>query len=499
MEDNNKELEDNNKELPKTPDTKEDPAQKASIKELFAKVIAEIKDLFSLHLDTDEAGTIESIKKSIDFRGGNLWSLIFACLIASIGLNNNSAAVIIGAMLISPLMGPIVGVGYSIGTNDFDTLKHSFRNLSLSVLVSVGAAMIYFWLSPLKEITPELEARTYPSIYDVLIAVFGGAVGIVASSRKDRGNAIPGVAIATALMPPLCTIGYGLATGNWMFAAGAFYLFFINSVFIAFTATIFVRSLHFPKKQFLDAGREKRVKLIIGAIVILTIIPSLITAYNVVQEAVFISRAKQFVSQKFTFSQSTVVQTKYEYGSDISYIEVTLLGKPLDNTTLTSIRSDMGTSTYNLYKTELVIHQNDDIYAQLRNSQQQNKGFDVTMIQDILDEKRKIITSKDELISQLQSELIKLRQHDIQAHKQSKPVDKISKKLFVLFPEVERFAYNEAIKANLDSMGVSMDTIPTAIIQWNGRKFRDGDRLKIERYLKLEMGLDTLELVAYPK
>lgn len=488
-------MEEQNKELAENPEIKETTKQKSNIKELFYKVIDEAKDLFSLHLDTDEAGTIESIKKSIDFRGGNLWSLIFACLIASIGLNNNSAAVIIGAMLISPLMGPIVGVGYSIGTNDFETLKHSFRNLGLSVLVSVVAAMIYFWLSPLKELTPQLEARTYPSIYDVLIAVFGGAVGIVASSRKDRGNAIPGVAIATALMPPLCTIGYGLAIGNWIYAIGAFYLFFINSVFIAFTAALFVRSLHFPKKQFLDEAREKRVKLMIAVIVVLTIIPSLITAYNMVQEAVFISRAKQFVAQKFKFTESNVIQTKYEYGSDTSYIEVSILGKPLDLPTQIGIRSDMSTA-YGLYNTQLIIHQSDDIYAQLRNSQQ-NKGFDVTMIEDILDEKRKIIMSKDELISQLQTELIRLRQHDIQTHKQSKPIGEISKKLFVLFPEVERFGYNEAIKANLDSMGVYMDTIPTALIQWNGRRFRDEDKLKIQNYLKLEMSLDTLDLVAY--
>ncbi|MCP4441143.1 MAG: DUF389 domain-containing protein [Aureispira sp.] len=492
-------MEENNNDLNETPEIKEEVHHRPTIKELFDKVIEEAKELFSLHLDTDEAGTIESIKKSIDFRGGNLWSLIFACLIASIGLNNNSTAVIIGAMLISPLMGPIVGVGYSIGTNDFETLKHSFRNLGLSVVVSVVAAMIYFWLSPLKELTPELEARTYPSVYDVLIAVFGGAVGIVASSRKDRGNAVPGVAIATALMPPLCTIGYGLATGNWMFAAGAAYLFFINSVFIAFTAALFVRSLHFPKKQFLDHAREQRVKLMIGVIVVLTVIPSLITAYNVVQEAVFISRAKQFVAQKFKFTQSTVVQEKYQYGSDTSYIDVTLLGKPLDRATQVSIRSDMATSAYNLYNTQLIIHQNDDIYAQLRNSQQQNKGLDVSMIEDILDEKRAIILNKDHLIGKLTEEIDRLREHEITVHAQSRPVDKISKKLTVLFPEVGQFGYNEVIKANFDSAGMYLDTIPTAIIQWNSRKFRSSDQLRIQNYLKLEMNLDTLELVTYKR
>lgn len=165
------------------------------------------RELFSLHMDTDQDNTIDNIKKGVIFEGSNLWALIFAALIASIGLNTNSTAVIIGAMLISPLMGPIVGIGYAAGTNNFEFLKTAARNLALMVVLSLAASILYFFLSPLKEETPELLARMRPNLYDVLIATFGGAVGIVASSRKDRGNAIPGVAIATALMPPLCTAG----------------------------------------------------------------------------------------------------------------------------------------------------------------------------------------------------------------------------------------------------------------------------------------------------
>ena len=247
---------DKNKATPTPKDGNLNPNKGNTLPELASKVLGELKDLFSLKLDTDEAGTIESIKKSIEFKGGNLWGLLFAAFIASIGLNVNSGAVVIGAMLISPLMGPIVGIGYALATHDFDTLKYAVRNLVIFVVGSILAAILYFSISPIKGLTEQLEARTYPTFYDVLIAICGGAIGIVASSRSDRGNAIPGVAIATALMPPLCTVGYGIATGQWAYAGGALYLFLINSVFIAGTALLFVRALHFPKKEFLDPARE---------------------------------------------------------------------------------------------------------------------------------------------------------------------------------------------------------------------------------------------------
>ena len=179
----------------------------------------------------DEMETIDYISKNVEFKGANLWILIFAILVASVGLNVNSTAVIIGAMLISPLMGPIMGVGLAAGINDFELLKKSLKNLGIAIAISIITSTIYFSFTPLNDAQSELLARTEPSIWDVLIALFGGLAGIVAGSRKEKSNAIPGVAIATALMPPLCTAGYGLATGNVYYFFGAFYLFFINSVF----------------------------------------------------------------------------------------------------------------------------------------------------------------------------------------------------------------------------------------------------------------------------
>jgi uncharacterized hydrophobic protein (TIGR00271 family) len=197
---------------------------------------------FNLHEDSEEqAETVESIKKNVEFRGANLWTLIFAIFVACIGLNVNSTAVIIGAMLISPLMGPIMGIGLGIGTNDFELVKKGLRNLTIATIISIIASSLYFTLTPLHEAQSELLARTSPSLWDVFIAALGGLAGIVAATRKEKSNVIPGVAIATALMPPLCTAGFGIATGNLYFFLGAIYLYFLNSVFMCVGTFLGVR------------------------------------------------------------------------------------------------------------------------------------------------------------------------------------------------------------------------------------------------------------------
>ena len=208
----------------------------------------QIRDFFVRNFDVrqekeDELETIESIKKGIEFKGTNLWVLIFATFVASLGLNTNSTAVIIGAMLISPLMGPIMGFGLGLGISDFDLIKRSFRNFATATVFSVITSTLFFLISPISEAQSELLARTQPTVYDVLIAFFGGLAGIVASSTKSKGNVIPGVAIATALMPPLCTAGFGLASGNLYYFFGAFYLYFINTVFISLATYVVVRLL----------------------------------------------------------------------------------------------------------------------------------------------------------------------------------------------------------------------------------------------------------------
>ena len=225
----------------------------------------------------------QEIRKGIVFKGTNLWILIFAIVVASVGLNMNSTAVIIGAMLISPLMGPINGMGYSVATYDFVLLRKAVKNFSFAVLAGLFTSTVYFAITPVSTAHSELLARTSPTIYDVLIALFGGLAGIVAMSSKQKGNVIPGVAIATALMPPLCTAGYGLATGQFNFFFGAIYLFTINTVFIAIAALWVSQLLKFPIRSIIDTTQKKQINNMISALIIIVLIPSIYFGYNLVQ------------------------------------------------------------------------------------------------------------------------------------------------------------------------------------------------------------------------
>ena len=277
--------------------TQQDSTKHRSFKVMFVAVWRKFKSLLIIHDDTDIEATIASIQRSVEFRGVNLWILFFAIIIASIGLNVNSTAVIIGAMLISPLMGPINGIGLAVGTFDMKLLQRSIRNLGIMVVISLLASTVYFVLSPLSDAQSELLARTRPTIFDVLIATFGGLAGIVAASRKEQPfTVISGVAIATALMPPLCTAGFGLATLQFKYFFGAFYLFFINSFFIALATFLMVRYLKFPISKFVDPRREKIVKRSIMFFTILVMVPSLFTAISVVKESAFNSQAIKFVN-----------------------------------------------------------------------------------------------------------------------------------------------------------------------------------------------------------
>ena len=267
-----------------------------------------LKNYFYVHITEEtEKEAVQSIKDGVAFKGINLWILIFAIFIASLGLNVNSTAVIIGAMLISPLMGPIIGMGLAIGVNDFELLKTSFANYGVATVISVLTAVVYFLISPLSEAQSELLARTSPTVYDILIAFFGGAAGALAVVIKGRTNVVPGVAIATALMPPLCTAGFGLATGQWSFFIGAFYLFFINTVFICLATFLGVRFMGFKRKAFVDPERGRLVSRSIWTVVLITMIPaSILTAYTV-KMSVLNANFNDFIKEQLSFSGTRIV------------------------------------------------------------------------------------------------------------------------------------------------------------------------------------------------
>lgn len=321
------------------------------------EIFDRLKKMLSLGEDKAmENETIASIVSGVDFSGAKLWILVLAIFVASLGLNTNSTAVIIGAMLISPLMGPIIGMGLGVGINDFMLLKRAFKNYLVATLFSVATATLYFLITPFNEAQSELLARTSPTIYDVLIALCGGLAGIIAlgSLSQRSGNVIPGVAIATALMPPLCTVGFGLATANWLYALGALYLYLINTIFISVATFIGVTLImRFHKKEFVDKQREKRVKRTIMGIAIITIIPSVFITLGMVKEAMFNNRCKRFCTNVVKVEGAHIISHTFDYKN--RSMRVVLLGEEADSAAINMMKERM--ADYGLEETTLEIVQ----------------------------------------------------------------------------------------------------------------------------------------------
>ena len=401
-------------------------------------LLQQVKFFLMRHFDLrqekeDEEETIESLKKGVEFRGTNLWVLIFAIFLASLGLNTNSTAVIIGAMLISPLMGPIMGFGLGLGITDFDLVKRSLRNYLTATLFSVVTATIYFLISPISEAQSELLARTSPTIYDVLIAFFGGLAGIVAGSTKSKGNVIPGVAIATALMPPLCTAGFGLATGNLSYFLGAFYLYFINTVFISLSTYIVVRVLKYPNKEFLDKKRALVVRRYMMIIVTCTIIPSLYLTYRVLRNTVFDEQVRSFVNKELDFPNTQVLsRTVAVDTAGRKALNVVLLGDEVPDMMIETARARM--RDYGLGGIGLNI--------------QQGFGSDVD-INELKSVLMKDLYKNNEELVRAQAAQIDSLKHTVDRYRRASHLAlSLTPELRVLYPQVERLACTPTIIAN---------------------------------------------------
>lgn len=364
---------------------------------LFGRFRNILKDRFDLGEDNaTQEEVIANVTKGVEFRSTNLWVLICATFIASLGLNVNSTAVIIGAMLVSPLMGPIIGVGLSMGINDFTLLKKSLRNFLWMFTVSIITSTIYFLLSPYSSAQSELLARTSPTTYDVLIAFFGGLAGMLAQTRKDRtGTVISGVAIATALMPPLCTVGFGIATGSLRFMLGALYLFLINTVFIALASYIMVAFLKYEKKIVLDKPASKRMKRYVVAFAVVVIVPSTIMTFNILNKTQFETNAGQYINNAFKFSKTIVVDydAKYHSNGKQSTIEVKLVGEPLTQDVIKTMCAQM--PAYGIENTELVVLQADETDGRVDFSKIQ------TSYAEIIDEKNTTIALLEKRLTSL--------------------------------------------------------------------------------------------------
>lgn len=423
---------------------------------------------FNLHVDkADEDDVILSIRKNTDFVGPNLWTLIFAIFIASIGLNVNSTAVIIGAMLISPLMGPIMGIGLGLGTNDFELIKKGARNLLIATLISIATSTLYFWLTPLHDAQSELLARTTPSLWDVFIAFFGGLAGIVAGTRKEKSNVIPGVAIATALMPPLCTAGFGIASGNLYYFLGAMYLYSINTVFIGISTFLIVRFLKFKVKHFENKRYEKKVSRYIIAIITITILPSIYLAYRIVDKSIFENNARNFVSEQFRFKNTQVVNRTFKYATNAREIDLLLIGYELPEREIDSIRKTLG--NYNLSNTKLIIRQG-------LNARQE---IDFTQIKaSILEDVFRRDSTKNAV--------------DNKRDKLAIPIPDIQPELRALYPGLLSYSAYNVVERRMDTL--PSDTLTLVVANFNGNPGA-AERLRMRQWLKSRFDVDSVKLI----
>lgn len=489
----------------KAPEKKE--AKKKIVNTHYNNVKESLGHFFSdvLRIEgTDILGTIDNIKKDMIFRGHSAWILMFSILIASIGLNANSTAVIIGAMLISPLMGPIVAIGLSVGTSDYELLKRALKNFLVAVIISIVVSTVYFWLTPLKEAKSELLSRTSPTILDVMIAFFGGFAGIVGSSRRDRGNVIPGVAIATALMPPLCTAGFGLATGQFRFFFGAMYLFFINSVFISLATVITVRYLKFPSKVFINPARERRIKRMMTIFIILVILPSGVVFFNVIKKSRFDTNAGLFVKEVVSAPFSQLLNSSYDFSDEEATITLYFIGEPVSDSTVTSwmlklpdyslVAKKNFFNSFMLPDTTIIkVYQNyndgqitqEEISAMNENLQ---KEIRVGVLEDIYKKNEEMIREKDARIKQLEKTIDDYNADDV-------PIQQLYKEMQVQYPRVEAISFGQNIKIVNDTL---IDTLPTFVLTWQygtSRYYKNQKIPVLQEWLKVRFELDTLVLV----
>ena len=429
----------------------------------------QIMDFFVRNFDVrqdkeDELDTIESIKKGVEFKGTNLWVLIFATFVASLGLNTNSTAVIIGAMLISPLMGPIMGFGLGLGISDFELIKRSFRNFATATIFSVITSTLYFLISPISEAQSELLARTQPTVYDVLIAFFGGLAGIVASSTKSKGNVIPGVAIATALMPPLCTAGFGLASGNLYYFFGAFYLYFINTVFISLATFVVVRLLKYPKKVFLDKQREKIVTRYVGIIVFFTIVPSLFLSYNLIRSSYFNDRVRNFVSEELTFPNTQI-------------LKVVLIGQTVPDEMIANARAKL--PKYGLKDVHLVVQQG---FGQEATDINELKSL---LMQDLYKNSEEVLRAQTIQIDSLKRQVDKYQSY-------RRLTSELIPEMKVLFPYVVEASCSNTYIVNTET--AKPDTVMLVYLK-SKTIIKDAERKKIKEWLSARVEMKNIKLL----
>ncbi len=447
----------------------------------FQAVREFLTGLFDIHKDTDRDSTISAVKGDISFRGHNAWILIFSIFVASIGLNVSSTAVVIGAMLISPLMGPIVGIGLSVGINDVEMLRRSLINLGVMMFLSILTAYLYFTVSPLTQETPELLARTYPTILDVLVAIFGGLALIVAKTKKGTiASVIFGVAIATALMPPLCTVGYGLAIGNMGYAGGALYLFSINAVFIALSTFIVAKILRFPMVRYANSKRRKRIAQLASVIALIVIVPSIYLFVNLLREQVFETKTMDFVKTVIKYDGAEVVKFTQDYTT--KNIDIYLIGNPVPQPVINEWVSQLK-ETQKLEDCNLRIYQGTDRSGEL--AAQISGDLKADILEELYVKNETAIRDKDERIRFLENEVARLRINE------KVTFEALSNEAKLVYPFLTSISYAETVTNNFSKI----DTLPTVTVIWDkslNRKERAESNKILAEWIKFKLKADTL-------
>lgn len=434
-----------------------------------------IKGYFNALPDKEnEEETIDQVKQGIVFHGSNLWVLIFAIFVASLGLNVNSTAVIIGAMLISPLMGPIIGVGFGVGIIDLDLLRRSFKNFAISTFISVVTAALYFSVTPITEAQSELLARTSPTLYDVLIALCGGAAGIIAISTKGKGNVIPGVAIATALMPPLCTAGYGIAMGNLAYFFGALYLYFINSVFICLATFVGVRMLKFRQKHFVDPLRMQRVKLYIIIIVVVTMIPATYMTIRIIKRSFMESNVLKFVKTELNFKGTQIIS--HNLDKETKSLNIVAVGRNILPKSIAQASKQMHAYKLHAYKLNII----------------QGSLSDSTLMSHML---HSVATSTEssnqklvEQVAEVQNLEDRVKEYTVYESLSGELRDEIK----TLWPAVHSLSLSSVVESSMDSVATKQYVVAVAGCR---QPLFGANRQRFQQWLKARVQADSVRLI----
>lgn len=427
-----------------------EPTPSSSFSELLKQFKKFIFEIFDISRNSDKQSTIEEIKAGIYMKGTSAWVLVFSILIASIGLNTGSTAVVIGAMLISPLMGPILGIGLSLGTNNIDLLKKALTNFGVMVTLSLLTSFLFFSIPLFQNETSELIARTFPDVRDVIIALSGGLALIVALSQKNKSlNTIAGVAIATALMPPLCTAGYGLATAKWHFFRGALFLFTINTIFIASATFIIVRFLKFPYEAYANSKRRKFLSRIITTFAIVILVPSMYMFYQLYKESDFNQKANSLIKKFKTEKGILILDLSTNFSQ--KKIEFAVVGQNLSKDEILSFEKEMNKMGYE--GCQFKIMQNTanieaiDKIKKIENSFVSNQQLLAKKEVELLEKDREILSLKEKIKQQVKGNNF----------------EETAKEIKALYPEIISLSYSETFKTNF----TDTDTIPIYSVKWD--------------------------------